>query len=96
MSAIMISQVAVTDQKIFQDYMTKTQEVAKPYGAELLFRGRRGDTLNGESNSHHMTVIVRFPDMETIHRWYQSPEYQAIIPLREQSSHQVMVTYQET
>ena len=27
-------------------------------------------------------VLMEFPDMETAKRWYNSPEYQQILPLR--------------
>ncbi|WP_282609418.1 DUF1330 domain-containing protein [Pelagibius sp. Alg239-R121] len=95
MSAIMISQIKVTDPEAFQAYLSKTQEIARPYGAELLFRGRMGDVLNGQPEGHHLVVIARFPDAATIQRWHASPEYQALIPLRDQGSSQIMVTYDE-
>ena len=27
-------------------------------------------------------IVLEFPDMATAHRWYDSPEYQAIIGIR--------------
>ena len=39
MSALMIATITVKDPEKFQQYLAKTQEVAAPYGAELLFRG---------------------------------------------------------
>lgn len=94
MSAVMISQIEVTDKDAFQEYLTKTQKIAGSYGAELLFRGRMDAVLNGEPANHQMVVIARFPDMETIRRWHASDEYQAIVPLREKGSRQLMTAYQ--
>lgn len=60
MSALMIANITVVDQEKFQQYLSRTQEVATPYGAELLCRGKLDKTLTGENNSHGLVVIVRF------------------------------------
>ena len=95
MSVVMISQVRVTEPDMFQAYMAKTQQVATPYGAELLFRGQKSGTLNGEPTDHQLLVIVRFPDRAVLEEWHSSPEYQELIPLREAGSDQIMTFYQE-
>ena len=95
MSAIMISQIKVTDPQAFQSYMAKTQEVAASYNAKLLFRGKMTNILNGNSGAHEMVVIVTFPDMKTLNSWYASAEYQALIPLRDEGSDQLMISYEE-
>lgn len=93
MTALMISTINVTDPSGFQDYMRKTQEVARPFGAKLLFRGTRGATLHGNDMNGDMVVVVSFPDFDTMQRWNASPEYQAITALRDASSDQVMTAY---
>ena len=95
MSAIMISTIKVTDPDGFQTYMQKTQAVAAPNGAKLLFRGKRGQMLNGDQPDGELVVVASFPDIATIQRWHQSEEYQALIPLRDASSEQVMSAYGE-
>lgn len=89
----MISTITVTDPASFQDYMAKTQEVARPFGAKALFHGRRSATLNGDALQGDMVVVVSFPDLETLERWNASPEYQEIVALRDASSVQVMTAY---
>lgn len=54
MSALMIAPITVRDPEKFQQYLTKTQEVAAPYGAELLFRGAVDKTLTGEEKDHRL------------------------------------------
>jgi len=95
MSALMMSQITVTDPSAFKDYMMQTQMVAAPYGAELLFRGRLSEVLNGPWTEHQLTVLVRFPDMETLMRWHASSAYQDLIELRNKASSQVMTAYEE-
>ncbi|MGI9422724.1 MAG: DUF1330 domain-containing protein [Hyphomicrobiaceae bacterium] len=45
MSALMIARITVKDPAKFQEYFTKTQQVAAPYGAELLVRGKADHAL---------------------------------------------------
>lgn len=94
MSAIMMSQLTVTDREAFQDYLVKSKELAGSYGAELLYRGKLTGALNGEPHRHQMVVIAKFPDMAAIEAWHKSPEYQALVPLREKGSEQLMTTYE--
>ncbi|MEM9393748.1 MAG: DUF1330 domain-containing protein [Pseudomonadota bacterium] len=93
MTALMISTIKVTDPEQFQTYMRKTQDVARPYGAKMLFRGRCSATLNGGATNGDVVVVVSFPDIETLKRWNASPEYQSLVALRDASSEQVMTAY---
>lgn len=95
MSALMISNITVTDPEGFQDYMAKTQAIASSYGAKLLFRGRLSDNLAGEQDLGPLVVVAEFPDMETLRRWNASPEYQEIVELRQSSSVQIMNAYEK-
>ena len=36
-------------------------------------------------------VLVRFPDVEAARRFYDSPQYQAILPISRQSARRTMV-----
>ncbi len=94
MSALMIATITVKDPEKFQQYLAKTQEVAAPYGAELLFRGKVDRTLTGEDKDHGLAVIVRFPSIEKINEWYGSDEYQPLIALRDEGSDMKMTSYE--
>ena len=94
MSALMIATIAVKDAAKFQEYLSETQKVAAPYGAELLCRGKADRTLTGGEAGHALTVIVKFPDLQTIDDWYASDAYQALIPLRDQGTDMTMVSYE--
>ncbi len=93
MSALMISQITVTDREAFQQYLEKTQIVASSFGAEMIFRGKLDSVLNGDAVDHSLVVVARFPDAEALKKWFHSPEYEALVPLREAGSHQIMTTY---
>ncbi|WP_170831355.1 DUF1330 domain-containing protein [Jannaschia faecimaris] len=89
----MISTITVTDPLKFQDYMRRTQEVARPFGAEMMYRGKHSATLAGGPSHGEMVVVVSFPDLETLKRWNASPEYQELVALRDSSSVQTMTAY---
>lgn len=95
MSALMIATITVKDPEKFHHYLAKTQEVAAPYGAELLFRGKVVKMLTGEGQDHDLTVIVRFPSIEKINEWYGSDEYRPLIALRDEGSAMKMTSYED-
>ncbi len=95
MTALMIAQINVKDPETFQRYMTKTQQVARPYGAEMVSRSKAGRRLTGEALDHQMTVVVRFPSLERLDAWHGSPEYQELIDLRQAGADMTMTSYEE-
>lgn len=95
MTALMIARINVKDRDTFQQYMTRTQQVARPYGAEMVSRGTAGRTLAGGSLDHQMTVVVRFPSLARLDEWHESPEYQELIALREAGAEMTMTSYEE-
>ena len=94
MSALMIATITIKNPEKFQHYLAKTQEVAAPYGAELLFRGKVDQTLTGEGTDHGLAVIVKFPSLEQINEWYRSDEYQPLIALRDEGADMKMTSYE--
>ena len=59
MSALMIARITVKDPDKFQDYLTRSKQIASQYGAELLHRGTVSRVLNGDDD-HALVVIARF------------------------------------
>ena len=94
MPAYMISQVTVTDQEKFQSYLAQTQPIAAKFGAKPVAMGAQAKTLNGGNDGHQMVFVIEFPSMEQLEAWHHSDEYGAIVPLREEGSHQHMVAYE--
>lgn len=42
-----------------------------------------------------MTVVVRFPSLERLDAWHDSPEYQELIGLRQAGADMTMTSYEE-
>jgi uncharacterized protein (DUF1330 family) len=94
MSALMIARITVKNPEKFQEYIAKTTQVAKSYGAELLYRGKADRTLHGEGNDHGLIIIVKFPSLEKINEWYGSDAYQPLKALRDEGSDMQITSYE--
>jgi len=63
-------------------YSASVPEILKKYSGEYLAKGN-SLCLHGES-PFQMQVILAFPSKEHALNWYNSEEYQALLPLRDQ------------
>ena len=81
MAAYVMAQLNVHDADGFQRYREKVTAIIERYGGKYLVRG--GDiTQLEETGPAARVVIIEFPDRASALAWYQSPDYQAILPLR--------------
>ena len=92
MSAFFIATSIVKDAEKFQEYAGKAGQSLAPFGGTLLTKGKAEKTLAGDSD-HHVAGVISFPDMAALDGWYQSPEYQALIPLRDSAADMTLVSY---
>ena len=81
MSAYIIARVEVTDPAAYEGYRARTPGVIAQYGGRFVVRGGRVETLEGPAETRRL-VVLEFADMAAARRFYDSPEYQAILPLR--------------
>ena len=82
MSAYVISDVEVLDESQAQHYRQLAAASIAHYGGRYLVRGVLPEVAEGEWLSSRRVVIVEFPDMETLQRWYESPEYAQALAIR--------------
>jgi uncharacterized protein (DUF1330 family) len=81
MSAYLIVEFTVKDPEAYREkYAPNAGRMAKEYGAEPLANGN-WEILHGDG-SLTSGALMRFPDRETVIKWYGSPEYQQLIELR--------------
>lgn len=91
--AYLVGQITVKDPQKWARYTQQVPDTLAPWGAELVFRGKQLAALAG-ANPHADIVVIRFPDAAALDRWFTSPAYQALIPLREQAAEVVLLSYQ--
>ncbi len=94
-AAYVIGHITVIDPALWDEYRSRVPATLAPWGASLVFRGRRLSVLAG-GHAHPDTVVIRFPDAEAAAGWFASAAYQALIPLRERAAEVVLVSYEET
>tara|TARA_A100001011_G_scaffold389892_2_gene472266 strand:+ start:1512 stop:1856 length:345 start_codon:yes stop_codon:yes gene_type:complete len=81
MHGYVIVNLNVLDSEKMADYSAVAGPSIKKFGGEVLFKGK-AETLSGNSE-YDMLVIVKFESVDKAKEWYNSNDYQAIIPTRE-------------
>jgi len=94
MSAYAIGYMTVKDKEKWAEYRRQVPATLEPWGAQVIFRGRRVMVLAGEHN-HTDTVVIEFPDQDALLGWYRSPAYQALVSLRNEAAEMTLVSYDE-
>jgi uncharacterized protein (DUF1330 family) len=85
MSAYLIANVDVTDPEAYQAYRSRTGPIVERFGGRFIVRGGNVHPLEGEDWARRL-VIIEFPDVAGANAFYESPEYQEVIPLRTRAS----------
>ncbi len=75
MAAYFIAQVEVTDPDRFGEYPKLAPIAVEKYGGRFLARAGATAALEGNWDPPRV-VILEFPSLEQVKRFYDSPEYQ--------------------
>lgn len=82
MPAYLIANIPFSDTPDARAYRTQVPAIIAQYGGKYVVRGGPIEVIEGDSMDGRRLVVMEFPDKAAIHRFYDSPEYQAIIGLR--------------
>jgi len=85
MPAYFVAEIEITNPVGFQPYGSAVGPILEQYGGRYLTRGGPAELVEGGPEPKRV-VILEFPDKAAVKRWYASPEYQKILPLRLQNS----------
>jgi uncharacterized protein (DUF1330 family) len=83
--AYLIAHVQVTDPEGWKQYIAALPGTLAPYHVKTLARAP-AVALDASTPPAGSTVILAFNSMDDLKAWWDSPAYQAIIPLREKSA----------
>jgi len=67
-----------------KEHGPKVPATLQPYGGRFLVRGGKPTNLEGDAPSRF--VIIEFDSLQNAQQWYQSPEFQELIPIRRKAS----------
>jgi uncharacterized protein (DUF1330 family) len=62
------------------DYIERIQATLDPFGGRFLIHGAEVEVREGDWPG--TIVVIAFPSVDAARAWYDSDEYQAILPLR--------------
>jgi uncharacterized protein (DUF1330 family) len=82
MTAYVISEVEVLDDRLIEAYRAMAQATIEQYGGRYIVRGGAVELVEGERNPARRFVIVEFPSMDRAREWYRSPEYAQALKVR--------------
>jgi uncharacterized protein (DUF1330 family) len=81
MTAYLIAQLTITDPEGFEVYRQAVPPIIEAHGGRYLVRGGALSNLEGELGRPRI-IVLEFPDKAAAEGFYNSPEYQEILPLR--------------
>ena len=85
MAAYLIVDIDVKNAAGYEEYRRQVPTTVAKYGGRFIVRGGTSETLEGDWSPKRV-VVVEFPTMEALKRWYNSAEYRPLIALRQSHS----------
>jgi len=67
------------------EYSKAAGQTVADHGGTFTIRAPIDRILTGEAD-YNRFVLIEFPDLDTARGWYDSPEYQALIPVRDEGA----------
>ena len=84
MTYVVVSIKEIRDLEAFRDYAVRVTPIIERYGGKYVAVDKAPDVRAGEW-PFVRTVIVAYPNYSAAQNWYNSPEYQQIIPIRQRA-----------
>ncbi|HNX27440.1 MAG TPA: DUF1330 domain-containing protein [Phycisphaerae bacterium] len=81
----MIVDITVIDRELYEQYIERVPQTVREFGGRYYARGGKVVTLAGEWRPERI-IMVEFPSMQMLEKWFHSPQYRQIAPLREKST----------
>ena len=82
MPAYLNAEHVITDATKFEEYRTKVGPMIAKDGGRFVTKGGSHKFPEGGHWKPERVVIIEFPDMDSLNRWYNAPEYKPLIALR--------------
>jgi uncharacterized protein (DUF1330 family) len=85
MPVYVVAQGRIDNREMLDQYVAKVIPTIQSGGGRILAFDESPEVVEGEVG-YPRTVILEFPSPEAFRSWYDSAEYQAILPLRLEST----------
>jgi len=77
--------IRVKDREKLSEYAAKAPDTVAKHGGKFMMRAPVAEVLSGNAH-YNVFALIHFPDADTARGWYNSKEYQALIPVRDQGA----------
>ncbi len=85
MAVYIINEITVTNPELYRTYADQVPPTLETYGGTFAVRGGDPEQLDGPEPPQRV-VMQRFESREAARTWRNSPEYQAILAIRDAAS----------
>jgi len=85
MPVYIVAQGRIENREMLNEYVAKVIPTIQAGGGRILGFDESPEVIEGDVE-YPRTVILEFPSREGFRAWYDSADYQAILPLRLQST----------
>ena len=92
MAAYVIAQIEVTNADEYMKSASQTVACAEKFGGTFLVKGGAAEWIEGTGFDRN--VVIQFDSVEAAKTFYNSDEYQAILPIALNNSNRSMVLVQ--
>jgi uncharacterized protein (DUF1330 family) len=82
----LISDVTVTDEEAYKEYVQKFPDTLSPFGGKFLVRAGQTASIPGAGEPSKRAVVVVFDSFEKAKAWSESEAIKAIRPIRDRSA----------
>ena len=93
MAAYLVGNLKVTNPEGFAKYRELVAQTIADHGGEYIVADVNSVAVEG--NPDHLSVVLKFDNMEVLQGWYDSPEYQKILALRTDNSEGIITFAQD-
>lgn len=90
MAVYIMARIRVTDPEDYMTYASQTVALAEKAGGKFLVKGGDYEVVEGDDPAIRQ-VVVEFPTREMALAWYNSPEYQEILPIALRASEREII-----
>ena len=86
MAAYALIELEITSMDGIGPYMAAVSDTIATHGGKYLVRAGNTEVVEGGLGEYPVKVVLEFPSMDAAKNWYNSAEYQAILPYRRTNS----------
>jgi uncharacterized protein (DUF1330 family) len=83
--AFLVAEVQLTDPDAIKPYGAKAPQIVVQHGGQYLARGGKTESLEGMELAGRV-AIIQFPSMAALKKFYDSPEYREVAPIRQRAT----------